>query len=537
MIQKYFLFLVRSLAFKIFLILLVMVVMLFMLNATISWQRQLIALENNVKLCGYKASEMVKQSFYRMMLLNERENLYQTILILGNEPKVANIRILNKAGEIKFSDTEQEIGNIVDLQSTACKTCHATPRPVVNLPIFQSSRIIRVPSGERFIELINPIKNAPECSNAACHAHDAKQTVLGILEVQMSLSDLDAIFFESRQRAFISSLIFLVVCLVLIGLLTYFALSSPIKKLRQGTIALANGNLNHRIELQRRDELGLLAQSFNSMAQKLQQAYEALMDWSSELERRVQAKSQELERLHRGMLQVEKMASLGTLAATVAHELNNPIAGIVTYASFLQKKLKGKLPADDAVEIQQDLEIIRSESLRCGNIVRDLLLFARESSVKFQHFGLSHIIERALAIVKHHLELANVQSELQNNLASDEVVVDVNQMEQAFVAIFVNAVEAMPGGGKLMILMQPAVSEPLKKVRIEIRDTGVGIPPEIQNKIFEPFYSTKKNHKGVGLGLAVVYGIIQRHQGKIWFESQTGQGTTFFIEIPKDVKP
>jgi len=225
---------------------------------------------------------------------------------------------------------------------------------------------------------------------------------------------------------------------------------------------------------------------------------------------------------------------LGTMAATVAHELNNPLAGIVTYAKLLQRKVQKHLSADKCKDILDDLDLIRSESMRCGDIVRNLLIFARESSANFNRHSLNSILTQAISIVKHHFVLSGIEYQIVNELDSEEIRCDFSQLQQALIALFVNAVEAMPGGGQLTITLKQPSPPKTGFILIIIQDSGIGIPEEIKNKIFEPFFSTKQESKGVGLGLAVVYGIIQRHQGKIWVESQEGAGTSFFIELPVD---
>ena len=169
--------------------------------------------------------------------------------------------------------------------------------------------------------------------------------------------------------------------------------------------------------------------------------------------------------------------------------------------------------------------------MRCGNIVKNLLVFARGSTPNFQKCVLSEVIGRALKIVNHHTELAHIKVKKNINIQPGTVICDPDQLLQAFVALLINAVEAMPNGG----LLEVAVQNPRDDdnwVIVTIRDTGVGIPDDVKDKILEPFFTTKKEKNGVGLGLSVVYGIIQHHKGKIWLESQKGEGTTFYIKLP-----
>jgi two-component system NtrC family sensor kinase len=221
------------------------------------------------------------------------------------------------------------------------------------------------------------------------------------------------------------------------------------------------------------------------------------------------------------------------MAATVAHELNNPLSGIVTYAKLLARKMERQLPEGPEKEkITEDLELIRSESMRCGQIVRDLLTYARGGSHELEPARLHALIERALKLTAHHMELGHVEVEERLELADDVVVCDGDQIVQVLLALFINAREAMPEGGQLTVSTRQPADDPAV-VELIVRDTGVGIPPAIQERIFDPFFSTKEEAKGVGLGLAVVYGIIKRHGGTISVESAPGSGATFTIELPR----
>ncbi|NJL28083.1 MAG: hypothetical protein HC897_09380 [Thermoanaerobaculia bacterium] len=224
------------------------------------------------------------------------------------------------------------------------------------------------------------------------------------------------------------------------------------------------------------------------------------------------------------------MASLGKLAATVAHELNNPLAGILNYAKLVERDLREGVegPGGEA-EISRFLSLIQKESSRCGDIVRNLLVFARRSGGELALHALSEVLDRSLMIVRHRMELGNVALERRALEGDDRVVCDAGQIEQALVALCVNAIEAMEPGGVLTLELRPGEDS----VEIAVSDTGCGIAPEALPHVFEPFYTTKEGGSGAGLGLAVAYGIVERHAGRIEVGSEPGVGTTFRLTLPR----
>ncbi|GAB4342541.1 MAG: ATP-binding protein [Calditrichia bacterium] len=522
----------HSLSFKLFIIITFTVLMIIGFYRVMCSHLQTQISEDLVGMSAYRASDIIKNSLHRLMLKNEREELYQTILEIGREPGVEGISIFNKRGEIKFSTQAEETGKVVDMRAEACYACHAANQPMESLPIEQKRRIYYTADNRRVMGLINPIRNSQECSNGGCHAHTQDQSILGVLDVKMSLDELDYAISQARLKVISITVVLILIASVLLGIVVYFVIYRPIHTLRDGTLKLASGNLDYRLKADRRDELGQLAHSFNYMAESLKKAYDELREWSNTLEARVKEKSEELERVHHGMVHMEKMASLGKMAASVAHELNNPIAGIVTYSKLLKKQIKRILPDDAQSErILKELELIYSESLRCGNIVSNLLAFARGKGKRLKECRIDSILERALGVVHHHLKLGEIEVVSSVEVEPATVECDFDQLVQALVAILVNAVEAMPNGGRIEIKVKKSPQNP-EHILIAISDNGPGIREEVKEKIFEPFFSTKADKKGVGLGLAVVYGIVQQHKGQIWVESQVGQGTTFYIELP-----
>ena len=241
---------------------------------------------------------------------------------------------------------------------------------------------------------------------------------------------------------------------------------------------------------------------------------------------------QELKDAQEQVIRSEKLASLGKLAATIAHEINNPLAAVLTYSRLLMKLMQRKLFGSERLEdIKRYLETIERETSRCGEIVKNLLDFSRQTNISVRTHQIEDIINRAIALLKHELEINNIQ--LVKNIDPDIPMIkcDFKQIQQVLLNLMSNAAEAMPHGGVLNITARPVPER--NHIEVVISDTGEGILPRDQENIFEPFFTTKEEGKGVGLGLSVVYGIITKHQGTIRVVTQPDQGCSFYVELPQ----
>jgi two-component system NtrC family sensor kinase len=226
------------------------------------------------------------------------------------------------------------------------------------------------------------------------------------------------------------------------------------------------------------------------------------------------------------------MASLGKLSAVVAHEINNPLAGILTYCKLISRMAdKGFEQPERLTEAKGYLEIIERESRRCGAIVKNLLTFARQAPLVPQQNDLNAIVERCLLLVEHHLALHSIDLEKNLSAALPPIYCDAPQIQQALLALLINAVEAMPHGGRLRV--RTSFDPARREGRVEVSDEGSGIPEEILPHIFEPFFTTKQEGNGVGLGLAVAFGIVRQHGGNLEVLTTSQEGTTFAIILPE----
>lgn len=521
----------RSIGFRVFVPIAVLAAGVLLLHLYyVQFQERLVyraLLEN----CAERGASLIVQSMRHAMLLNRREDVQKMAIDVAKSRGVYGVRIFNKDGLVAYSSNPEEIGHRVDIKAEACVGCHSGAGPALVRPRSPSVRTFETDDGRHVMALTVGIENEPACYNAACHAHPPGQRILGILDLRLDRTDLDHLLARHTRQAVVTGLAVALFAAVLAGLIVRLNVHNPVKRLIRATQEIAAGNLGYTIPASGSHEITVLAESFNRMSQDLKKARDALEEWSRTLELKVREKTQELERAQQQMVQSERMASLGKMAASVAHELNNPMSGILGLAKYVRRRLnKLDLKPEEKESLSKDLEVIESEARRCGNIVKNLLLFAREGREGFEEVDLNDVLKKAFVLISHHLELSGVK--LESELCPDGCVVvgNADELKQAFLAMLINAVEAMPEGGVLTVRTETLEGE--DKVRVEIRDTGVGIPEDVLPHIFEPFFTTKTGGEGLGLGLAVVYGIVQKHRGRIMVDSKVGQGTTFTIELP-----
>ncbi len=485
-------------------------------------------LERDALADAARTSSVIKRNTSYYMLRNQRDGLYHIITEMAEEPGMARIRIINDQGRISFSSDPTEMNKFLDRSMKAQDVPPSGDSTIQMSNLKESFYTYRLPNNERALGVIDPIENSSACSNAECHAHPAEAKTLGILDTNISLASSERSVAESTRQVLIYTILAVLGVAVLISAFVRRMLGGPLRALTVGTHRLGLGELGYQIHLQSSGELQELANSFNTMSCQLQEAHREINAWARTLEERVEQKTRELRMAQEEMLRVERMASIGKLAAVVAHEINNPLAGILTYAKLLKKRLSRE-PNPNTETISM-LDLVESESRRCGEIVKNLMTFARPTSMNLEPSDLNAVIDRCVRLVQHQLKLKNIELHLNVNKDLSPVRCDPGQIEQVILALVMNAIDAMPSGGNLTLTSRRAVNS--SDVQIEVRDDGVGMPRDVLANMFEPFFTTKEHGRGLGLGLAISRNIVDRHGGRIEVASELGHGTAFTITLP-----
>jgi two-component system NtrC family sensor kinase len=473
-------------------------------------------------------SDSIKGSTHDHMLADRRSEAYATMRAIGRAQGIERVRLFDSTGRTAFSTCQGEAGVVVDKRSESCASCHQQDRPLLRPLSERRTRIYHDAAGARVLGVITPLYNEPGCSNGGCHAHPADRRVLGVLDVSVSLREVDA-----GLRALNAGTLFAAgggVLLLAVGMsvLTQRMLARPLFELTQGTQRIAEGDLAHRIPVRSLDEVGRLAASFNHMTDALAGARREIKALLDGLEREVEQRTAALRDAQGQLVQSAKLASLGRIAASIAHEINNPLTGILTFARLLLRTLPENVPDAAAREkCLANLRLVERETQRCSEIVRQLLDFARQRPLTLAPLDVNAPLREALALLRHQLELKGVA--LEQRLAPGlEIEGDFGQLRQAFVNVILNACDALATGGRLSV--ETRALPDAKRVEVVIEDGGAGIAREHLEHIFDPFFTTKE--KGTGLGLSVVYGIVDRHGGRLEVTSEPGRGTRVAIRLP-----
>lgn len=467
-------------------------------------------------------ADLINQSAYEAMMLNDKTSLYHLIGRIAESKNFEHIRLIDPHGKVVFSNIKKEIGSVIGKHADECIMCHNSSSTGISTVPMNRSRIINTRSGQEALGFTKTIYNQPACYTAPCHFHGKNDTVLGLLDISISLELLRKKSHEYRLEFVMLTCLLLLLIGMLLTILTHYFVDIPVRRLVRHSALVAIGNLESRVPVTSRDELGELSEAVNSMTESLGKADKELKGWADILENRVEERSREIMLMEEQLRRSEKLVSLGTLAAGVAHEINNPLTGILLYASILNSDKR----LDPA--LVPDVERVVSETQRCAGIVKNLLEFSRESVPEKEDIALDAILDEVVSLFHHQPDFKDIDIRKNYGRELSYISVDPNQIRQVFINLIINAGHAMPHGGILEI--STYLSANGKHVCACLRDSGEGVPQEYLARIFDPFFTTKS--EGTGLGLSISYGIIENHGGRIEVESRVGKGATFIVMLP-----
>jgi len=486
---------------------------------------------------GDNISSIIEGSLYYSMLENDKAMLRRTMDMISTMSGIDEVNLYNDQDQLAYSSVDRE----EDCHCNPnCISCHSDMESLLSKTEKSYAVVGDIPecgihqhvAGVRHLLISQPIFNEPSCYTAACHAHQESDIVLGSLLVTMPLDDLDSFSVESSTDFMLLALLIIILLVSFLVIFTRKRIKDPLHSIIKASEAVSSGNNKIRLEIKPNllDDMHMVSVAFNNMLDKVDDATRELQNWSQQLEYKVQKKSEELSEAQNELIHVERIASLGKLSSSVAHEINNPLSGILIYNKLIYKQLNsGEFYHPKKESILKNLKLIESETKRCGDIVKGLLDFSRKDREDFEPVQLHKLLDETYRLMTHSIKMADCSFRNDYSATSDQVICSPNQVKQACVALVVNATEAIHEQGEIVIR---TFNPDQEHISVAISDNGSGISKDDMPHIFEPFFSTKHNTSGIGLGLSIVHGIVENHKGKIEVESQPNQGTIITITLP-----
>ena len=466
-------------------------------------------------------SEAIINSTRFAMLENKPSFIDRIIADVGTHVEIDKVRILSKNGTIIHSSLTSEIGMQVDQEAESCLACHLDKKALQQSPMTGRPRIFTDPQGRRMLGTTAVIPNEPSCSNGGCHGHDENQTVLGVLDIIYPLRKIDQTIRSNTLTIIGLALGFVIAVALLVTFLVNRVVYLPLKDLEAGAGRLADGDLEQKIPVRSKDEFGQLAASFNSMTDALRESHGELREWGRTMEDKVEAAMRELQLAHAETARGEKLASVGLLAAGIAHELNNPLTGVLTFSHLVRKQMPEGSPE------AEDLDLVIQETKRCAAIIRRLLDFAREKMPEMKFCSVNELIDETVRLIEQAAQLDDIAilTDLDENLPA--IWIDEDLIRQVIMNVLVNAQHAIEGEGSISIktCYCPDYQRtemgigPLPMVEICVSDTGSGIKEADLPRIFDPFFTTKGVRQGHRTGPVCQ----SRNRAGTWWRNRGGQ--------------
>jgi len=503
--------------------------------------RQSVSIRRELETSGETILKMLAVNAESGVLFESKYELDELLSILSQFESVKYAIITNKEGMVLSSSGDKEFNDqqweIQEYKGMLGKEgSHKYAKHISKI------------TGEEILNLKAPIITKKEILNREnlgitsginySMAKDFVSEEIGQIELGMSLEKVNKSIAVARTAATLLTVLVLIFTIIMLTFIIS-AITKPVTELVKVTDQISKGDYSQRVEIKQKDEIGQLALTFNKMIISLKQSRDEIEQYNRTLEEKIFERTLQLEEAQAQLIQSEKMGALGQLAAGVAHELNNPLGGILGYAQFTLEKLKKNIPektsTKEITSYIRYLTDIESQSRRCKTIVQNLLRFSRSSkNIDFEDVNINRTIEETITFVEHQFHLNQIS--LGISLSPDLPIIqgNIGQLQQVFTNLIINGMHASESGSKIQITTRysPALGEFGGAVEILFIDKGTGIEEENLKKIFEPFFTTKEVGKGTGLGLSVSYGIIKAHEGEILVSSAPGEGTTFTIILP-----
>jgi len=486
---------------------------------------------------GDHISSIVEGALYYSMLENDRGMLQRTLDIISTMSDIDEVNMYDDLNNLAYTTVPAELEN---RGNPNCNDCHEdlgsmfsyrenAYRVAGNIPdcgIYQNT------INSRHLLIRKPILNEPSCYTAACHAHSESDEVLGSLLINLPLVDLDAFVDESSTNFLLLATLITILLVTFLILFTRKRIKDPLNSIIEASEAVSKGDNNIRLDIKPGllDDMRKVSLAFNNMLDNIDAATHELQNWSQQLEYKVQKKTEELSQAQNELIHVERIASLGKLSSSVAHEINNPLSGILVYSKLIHKQLSSaEFYHSKKESILKNLTLIETETKRCGDIVKGLLDFSRQDRDDFEVSHLHQLLCETYDLMTHSIKIADINFSTDYNAVSDLVFCSPNQVKQACIALLVNASEAIQENGEIHI---KTYNPDADHIRVDFSDNGSGIAQQDLPHIFEPFFSTKHEARGIGLGLSIVHGIVENHKSRIEVDSEPGAGTTVTIIFP-----
>lgn len=441
-------------------------------------------------------SQAVYQSIFEGFLQNDRETIQRNLELLALEPNIQLIRIFKPSGEILYSTRREELH----------QNMSSLKEEVYIQPFANGEQETFVKRGFTYSHH-HPIYVQKEC----LPCHQGREGIIAVMDVHVGLSQSEQVYLSSKRLTILSAILIVLILWFILNFLYEGQIESRLRKIIAGFQELARGNLNFRIEIAGRHELALMAREFNQTVEKLKEAKE----------REHQFMQENLER-------ADRLVTLGEVAAEIAHEVNNPASIILSRAEILKDEMEDNNGNSKYIE---DLNIIIQQTEKIADTTRSILHYARKLPQTFSETDLVAVIRRALKILEPRINKARCRIRFDHPSGAVRVKGNATQLEQVFCNLINNSLDAVPReGGEISIRVLPLESAHAG-CRVVFRDNGPGIPAEYRDRIFAPFFTTKQNGKGTGLGLYIVRNIIANHLGKIELAAGEQSGATFIIEL------